>query len=255
MTKALDFFASAHHFRIYAGDKDWCPCIIALDGWRNIRFLGSNTFKYITEHLLSAISTPWADLDGPESEIEEFGVRTKWVLTLSEGYSTLHIAADGPSRLLLWQDKDAKWICTMRLSPEELSEWRNKLLESRTTGEEEEIRAIERARLRALVEADMETASRLHADDFQLVTPGGRTLSKEEYLDGIASGNLNYAVFEAVSEITVRLHGQAAHIRYRSRIEITFDGQTDGGFFWHTDTYEKIDGQWQIVWSQATRIR
>jgi hypothetical protein len=124
----------------------------------------------------------------------------------------------------------------------------------RDTGKDE-IRAIERARLRALVEADMETAKRLHADDFQLVTPGGRTYSKEEYLGGVESGDLNYAVFESVSEIAVRLHGQAAHIRYRSRIEIVFDGQTDAGFFWHTDTYEKTNGQWQIVWSQATRIR
>jgi hypothetical protein len=43
--------------------------------------------------------------------------------------------------------------------------------------EEDEIRAIERERLRALVAADMDVAGQLHADDFQLVTPSGSTYS------------------------------------------------------------------------------
>jgi len=51
------------------------------------------------------------------------------------------------------------------------------------------LRATERNRLRALVEADMETAYQLHADDFQLINPAGGALSKEQYLGGIASGD------------------------------------------------------------------
>jgi hypothetical protein len=54
--------------------------------------------------------------------------------------------------------------------------------------EAERLRAIERERLRALVTAAIETAERLHADDFQLITPGGGMLSKSKYLGGIASG-------------------------------------------------------------------
>jgi len=88
--------------------------------------------------------------------------------------------------------------------------------------EEAEIRATERAWLRALVEAEMETASRLRANDFQLVTPGGSTYSRDEYLSAVASGDIDYLVFEPVSEIAVRLHGQAAHSRYRSQINIVF---------------------------------
>jgi len=124
---------------------------------------------------------------------------------------------------------------------------------SRDESEEDEIRAIERARLHALVEVDMETAGRLHADDFQLISPGGRKYSKEEYLSGVASGEIDYRVWEPVSEIAVRLHGQVAHIRYRSQIENVFRGEKIAGLHWHTDTYEKNNGQWQVVWSQATR--
>lgn len=40
---------------------------------------------------------------------------------------------------------------------------------------EEEIREIERSRLRALVAGDIDTAQRLHADDFQLITAARQT--------------------------------------------------------------------------------
>jgi hypothetical protein len=52
----------------------------------------------------------------------------------------------------------------------------------------------------------------------------------------------------------VRLHGDAAVIRYQSQIQILVSGKLDSGRFWHTDSYEKRHGGWQAVWSQATRI-
>ena len=52
------------------------------------------------------------------------------------------------------------------------------------------IRSIERQRLRALVEADVVTARRLHADDFQLISPSGGVFSKERYMGEIESGGL-----------------------------------------------------------------
>ena len=116
-------------------------------------------------------------------------------------------------------------------------------------------RNIERARLQALVDRDMELAGSLHADDYELITPGGRTLSKERYLGDIASGALNYVVFEPASDIAVRDYGQAAVVRYQARIEVHFDGEIDADLFWHTDLYEFRDGRWQAVWSHATRIK
>jgi hypothetical protein len=116
-------------------------------------------------------------------------------------------------------------------------------------------RERERQRLRTLVEGDLDLARSLHADDYQLITPGGATISREAYLDGIATGDLDYLVFEPVSEIAVRVFDRAAAVRYQVRIEILVSGQLDSGLFWHTDMYEQRDGRWQAVWSQATRIR
>ena len=116
------------------------------------------------------------------------------------------------------------------------------------------IRATERERLRALVEANMEVARQLHADDFQLINPLGQSLSKEQYLGGIASGDLDYLVWEPES-IEVRLYDQAAVIRYQSQLEIVVQGQkVPRQRYWHTDSYENRNGRWQVVWSQATGI-
>lgn len=60
----------------------------------------------------------------------------------------------------------------------------------------EELREVEHERLRALVDADIGTSRRLHANDFQLINPAGLALSDEEYLAFIATRAVDYLVFE-----------------------------------------------------------
>ena len=118
-----------------------------------------------------------------------------------------------------------------------------------------DVRALERTRLRSLVDADMETARRLHADDYELVTPGAARLSKEAYLGAIASGEINYRVFEPVSDIDVLVLGEAAAaVRYVAMIDIDFGSGTDVVRAVHTDLWARRDGAWQAVWSQATQM-
>lgn len=118
------------------------------------------------------------------------------------------------------------------------------------------LRDIEAVRLRALVERDLETAARLHADDYVLITPRGTRLSKTEYLEAIESGDVDYEIFEAVSEVDV-LDGDLhlAVLRYRADIRV---GSPDGRFSavcWHTDCYRRTESEgWRVVWSQATAI-
>ena len=121
--------------------------------------------------------------------------------------------------------------------------------------EAEQLRATEQDRLRSLVEADMDIARRLHADDFQLVDPSGATLTKDQYLGQIASGELDYVVWEP-GPMAVRRFADVAVLRYQARAQAVAAGQrTPLRRFWHTDVYEKRDGRWQVVWSQATLIQ
>jgi hypothetical protein len=128
--------------------------------------------------------------------------------------------------------------------------------ERRATADTAELlRTTERARLRALVDGDMATAERLHADDYQLITPGGGSLSKTEYLGAIAGGTLRYRRFEPSGDMRVRIWGTAAALRYEVVIEVVADGTAYHDRCWHTDIYELREGDWVAVWSQATRIR
>jgi hypothetical protein len=121
---------------------------------------------------------------------------------------------------------------------------------------ERQIADVERGRLRSLVDVDLVTARALHADDYELVTPGGETYTKDEYLGEIESGALDYEVFEAASPIDVRPLGRdAVVVRYRARIVVRFGEGHEEGQYWHTDVYERRDGAWQVVRSHATGTR
>ena len=123
---------------------------------------------------------------------------------------------------------------------------------SEDEAEAEVLRVTERERLRALVAADLARAKQLHADDFQLINPLGGILSKQQYLGGIGSGQLRYLFWEAGS-IAVRVYGDTAAIRYPSELEVVVQGRhIPRQRYWHTDLYERRDGQWQVVWSHAT---
>jgi len=117
------------------------------------------------------------------------------------------------------------------------------------------LRSLERARLRALVERDIDFAAAVHAADFQLVTPVGMVLSKPQYLGAVQAGHLVYASW-IPHDMDVRVHGPAAALRYRSTMEVAFGThRVPRAEYWHTDLYEKRGDAWQVVWSQATGIQ
>ena len=120
--------------------------------------------------------------------------------------------------------------------------------------EHAELVQIEQLRLRALVDADVAVAEGIHAHDFQLITPGGDAYSKEQYLGDVASGVIDYRVWEPL-DIEVHVRGDAGCLRYHSNLEIIVAGRRiDLSRYWHTDYYERRDGRWQVIWSHATEI-
>ena len=81
------------------------------------------------------------------------------------------------------------------------------------------LRETERQRVRSLVQGDLAGADSLHASDYQLITPLGYALSKDDYLGSIESGALDYLVFEPVTEIEVWGDDGIGLLRYQARIE------------------------------------
>ena len=126
---------------------------------------------------------------------------------------------------------------------------------SLAAGISEAVQAIERERLAALLKADIQTAGRILADDFQLITPLGAVFSKDQYLGAVAAEVIKYVVMELESQVDARVYGDVVLIRYRAAIEIDVQGKRyPRASYWFTDAYEKRDGRWQIFWSQGTGI-
>lgn len=113
------------------------------------------------------------------------------------------------------------------------------------------LRALERQRTRALVARDIEVARRLHAPEYQLVTPAGRTFDRDGYLGAVADGALAYTDWD-LGPIDVRSGADMALLRYRAVIAFASGTRVR---CWHTDSYERRGNAWLAVWSQATAIQ
>ena len=123
------------------------------------------------------------------------------------------------------------------------------------TTDADAFRKLERSRLRALIERNMDLARQLHAVDFQLITPTGHLYLGNQYLAEIETGQLKYLSWDPQA-MEVRMHSNVTMLRYQARLEVDSGrGQASTFHCWHTDSYELINGLWQVVWSQATAIR
>jgi len=126
-----------------------------------------------------------------------------------------------------------------------------------TTDSADAVKAIERQRLRAFVEADVQVAETLHAPNFEVVDPRGGTHSKKEVLSWLAAGVLDYRRFEAVSDVDLMASGDLAVLHYRSGIDVLVQGLAPQSLeAWLTICYRRAgDGAgWQAVWHQETAI-
>lgn len=122
------------------------------------------------------------------------------------------------------------------------------------SGEAQRLRELERTRQHALVKPDISVLRQILAPDFRLISPDGEPLSRKDYLDALASGDLVYRVFKAITPIKVRLYGKGAVLTYESQLDVVGGGERLRHKAWHTYVYEQRDGRWQLVWEQATAL-
>lgn len=110
-------------------------------------------------------------------------------------------------------------------------------------------RSLEVKRTQAIVARDMPEIERLHAPDYELISPPGRVMTRERYLSMIAAEPF-YAKWEH-GAMRVRLSEGMAAVRYQAKITFPSGKIVD---CWHMDVYELQAGSWKAVWSQATQL-
>jgi len=118
----------------------------------------------------------------------------------------------------------------------------------------EQLAQLERARAKALVDADIDAARALMAADFELINPAGLALSRDQLLDGVQAGQPDFLANEPTSAITVRRSGAAAVLRYQRSFDLVIGGTRLTHKAWSTVLYEHRGGHWLAVWEQTTAI-
>ena len=110
-------------------------------------------------------------------------------------------------------------------------------------------RELEAERTRAIVGRDLTAIERLHAPEYELITPAGRVWPRARYIAAIAQEPF-YASLKC-GPIQVRRTPAMAIVRYTANISFPSGKVVD---CWHTDSYELRGNVWQAVWSQATAL-
>jgi hypothetical protein len=116
------------------------------------------------------------------------------------------------------------------------------------------LRAIETARQRALVAADVRAARQVTAPDFQLINPSGDVLSRDDFLGAVQAGVVDFLSLDTISPIAVRLSGDSGTLRYETRFDVVAGGTHLTHDGWTTALYERRSGHWRVVWAQTTAI-
>ena len=117
----------------------------------------------------------------------------------------------------------------------------------------EEIRKLETERNDAIVHGDAAALERMTSDDYSFITLRGEMKSKADIVKGFASGTYKYDTRE-ISDLVVRVYGNAAVVTGRSQQKGSEDGKDYSGDYRFTRVYVKHKGHWVTVALQATRV-
>jgi len=118
----------------------------------------------------------------------------------------------------------------------------------------EAIRELERDRFRAMVDGDGELLDALLAENASYVHTNGKRETKRQFIDAITAGRRRYRQIEIQSQELVP-GGRDTWIVYgRALLEME---SKNGALLFpiaYTAIHIEVDGQWQLLAMQATRV-
>jgi len=122
--------------------------------------------------------------------------------------------------------------------------------------DEAAVLAAQKERLQAMVRSDVDTLTRLLADDLTYTHASGIADTKASLLAAITAGKLKYKSFDP-GQPRVRIYGNTAILTGTATVQVdsTMPGVGPAPFqILFTDVYvRKADGRWQPVAWQSTR--
>jgi ketosteroid isomerase-like protein len=113
--------------------------------------------------------------------------------------------------------------------------------------------ALEKEFAEALVNGDADSLNRLVSDDWIIIGPEGRVITRSAFLDVVKSGSLTHSMME-LDETRVRVYGDMATVTARAITTGTYQGRTFATSERSTDVFVRQQGQWKCVLTQLTAI-
>jgi uncharacterized protein (TIGR02246 family) len=119
--------------------------------------------------------------------------------------------------------------------------------------DEQEIMKLFEAGDRALMAADVGELSRIFADDYIQCDEHGRSSSKQEVIDNLASGKVRYVSMVSTGRRVRILRDDVAIVNGSEDDEVEREGRRFPVRYVYLDVVMKREGQWKIVASQLAR--
>ena len=120
------------------------------------------------------------------------------------------------------------------------------------TTDKQAIEQLYKQQYRAMIAKDIAALRPMFADDFYLVHMTGTRQNRQQYLEVIANGTLNYYSCQT-EQLEVNIDGDSATLTGRSRVLAAVYG--GGKHTWRlqlTFKLRKQDGRWQFTYSTAS---
>jgi hypothetical protein len=117
-----------------------------------------------------------------------------------------------------------------------------------------QVLATDDKRMQALRQGDPEPVREIYADDYTLITPSGVVRSKEEQINDLVSGRVQYKKIEIVNR-TIRVYGDVAIVLSRDKYDIVQAGKQVGGDVFFTRTYKRFGTMWKLIATQGTFVK
>ena len=118
---------------------------------------------------------------------------------------------------------------------------------------EQQLKKLENEWAEAEVKKNYAVFDRVMSDDFTNTDPSGNVSTKSESIASSKSGDEVVSSME-LSDMTVRVYGDAAVVTYVANAKETFKGQDVSGQSRWTDTWVKRGASWKCVASHGSKI-
>jgi ketosteroid isomerase-like protein len=107
---------------------------------------------------------------------------------------------------------------------------------------------------RAQLAKDRVALERMVADDLVFIDGSGKRAGKKAFIDGWTSPGDRYDPIVLVDRVVTPLGPDAGIVGAETTLSGSSDGQAFASRFRFADTFRRIDGRWQAVHIQVTRL-